>query len=216
METFPERHESLDEYLETLQYALMYAKTVTLGQTHWERTNEVMQRNRRIGTSMTGVAQFICSRGLEELRQWCEAGVAKLREEDERLSAIFDVPTSRKITSIKPSGTVSLLAGATPGMHYPESRYYIRRLRLPSDSPLAENLREAGYPLEPASGDEQRTVVCEFPIDAGEGMRTSHEVSMWEQLSLAAFLQKHWADNQVSCTVTFDPEKEGSRKSRKG
>ena len=132
---------------------------------------------------MTGVAQFICSRGLEELRQWCEAGVAKLREEDERLSSIFGVPTSRKITSIKPSGTVSLLAGATPGMHYPESRYYIRRLRLPKTDPLAENLREAGYPLEPASGDEQRTVVCEFPIDAGEGMRTSHEVSMWEQLA---------------------------------
>ena len=32
---------------------------------------------------------------------------------------------------------------------------------------------------------------------------------MWEQLSLAAFLQRHWADNQVSCTVTFDPVKEG-------
>lgn len=34
------------------------------------------------------------------------------------------------------------------------------------------------------------------------------ELSVWEQLSLAAFLQKHWADNQVSCTVTFDPDTE--------
>ena len=34
-------------------------------------------------------------------------------------------------------------------------------------------------------------------------------MSMWEQLSVAAFLQRHWADNQVSCTVTFDPETEG-------
>jgi hypothetical protein len=32
---------------------------------------------------------------------------------------------------------------------------------------------------------------------------------MWEQLCLAAFMQRHWADNQVSATVTFDPEKEG-------
>ena len=32
---------------------------------------------------------------------------------------------------------------------------------------------------------------------------------MWEQLSFAAFLQRHWADNQVSCTVTFDPATEG-------
>jgi hypothetical protein len=32
---------------------------------------------------------------------------------------------------------------------------------------------------------------------------------MWEQLATAAFLQAHWADNQVSCTVTFDPATEG-------
>tara|TARA_R110002050_G_scaffold279443_3_gene426066 strand:+ start:1096 stop:1527 length:432 start_codon:yes stop_codon:yes gene_type:complete len=34
---------------------------------------------------------------------------------------------------------------------------------------------------------------------------------MWEQLNLASFLQEHWADNQVSCTVTFDREQEGSQ-----
>ena len=34
---------------------------------------------------------------------------------------------------------------------------------------------------------------------------------MWEQMSLAAFMQKYWADNQVSCTVTFDPETEGKQ-----
>ena len=43
----------------------------------------------------------------------------------------------------------------------------------------------------------------------GEGIRTVSEVSMWEQLSIAAFMQRNWADNQVSCTVTFDPDKEG-------
>jgi hypothetical protein len=37
---------------------------------------------------------------------------------------------------------------------------------------------------------------------------------MWEQFSLAAFLQRHWADNQVSCTITFDPEKEGPQIAR--
>lgn len=68
-------------------------------------------------------------------------------------------------------------------------------------------LSAAGYRIE-ATG-EPGTVVVEFPIDAGEGVRTLDEVSMWEQLGMASFLQKHWADNQVSCTVTFDPEKEG-------
>jgi ribonucleoside-triphosphate reductase len=45
-------------------------------------------------------------------------------------------------------------------------------------------------------------------------VRTLDTVSMWEQFSLAAFLQRHWADNQVSCTVTFDPETEGPQIAR--
>jgi hypothetical protein len=32
---------------------------------------------------------------------------------------------------------------------------------------------------------------------------------MHQQLELAAFLQHWYADNQVSCTVTFDPKTEG-------
>ena len=51
-------------------------------------------------------------------------------------------------------------------------------------------------------------MVVEVPVDVGEGIRTAAELSIWEQFSLAAFLQRHWADNQVSCTVTFNPETE--------
>ncbi len=46
-------------------------------------------------------------------------------------------------------------------------------------------------------------------MDVGDNIRTLHECSAWEQLSLASFLQRYWADNQVSCTITFDPEVEG-------
>ena len=99
--------------------------------------------------------------------------------------------------------SVSLVAGATPGMHFPESRFYIRRMRLSKFSELVKPLEKAGYHIEPCFGSEETTVVVEIPVDVGEGIRTIDQVSMWEQLSLAAFLQRHWADNQVSCTVTF-------------
>jgi hypothetical protein len=46
VETFPAVHDSLTDYLDTLKCALLYAKTVTLGQTHWPRSNAVMLRNR--------------------------------------------------------------------------------------------------------------------------------------------------------------------------
>jgi ribonucleoside-triphosphate reductase (thioredoxin) len=45
--------------------------------------------------------------------------------------------------------------------------------------------------------DAPKNVVVEIPINAGAGVRKATDISMWEQLSLAAFLQKYWADNQV-------------------
>ena len=211
VETFPANHDSLEDYQRTLKYAYLYAKTVTLGRTHWPETNRVMLRNRRIGCSVSGVAQFITKNGMEELRTWLETGYDTIQEWDNQYSDWFAVPKSIKTTSVKPSGTVSLLVGATPGMHYPESRFYIRRMRLSKQSELLEPLKKANYPLEPAFGAEDTTMVVEVPVDVGEGIRTVGELSIWEQFSLAAFLQRHWADNQVSCTATFDPETEADQ-----
>eukprot|EP00906_Rhabdomonas_costata_P019904 RCo028955 len=208
VETFPTRHETLEDFKETLRCALLYAKTVTLIPVHWEETRRVMYRNRRIGTSVSGIAQFITQRGLHVLQKWLEDGYACLRKTDCALSEWLKIPRSIKLTSVKPSGTISLLAGATPGVHYPESRFYLRRVRMAKDSPLLGGLRASGYKVEPCIGSESTTVVVEVPVDVGEGIRSVSEVSMWEQLCLAAFMQRHWADNQVSATVTFS-EKEG-------
>ena len=211
VETFPNNHDSLEDYQRTLKYAYLYAKTVTLGRTHWSDTNRVMLRNRRIGCSVSGVAQFITNRGLNELQNWLENGYDTIQEWDKQYSDWFAVPKSIKTTSVKPSGTVSLLAGATPGLHYPESRFYIRRVRLSNQSELIEPLKKSGYKLEPAFGSEDTTMVVEVPVDVGEGIRTAAELSIWEQFSLAAFMQRHWADNQVSCTATFNPETEAEQ-----
>ena len=209
VETFPARHASLSEYLRTLKFAYLYAKTVTLRMTHWPETNRVMLRNRRIGCSVSGIADFLGKHNLEELRQWLDEGYHTVQRWDEVYSNWFCIPRSIKTTSVKPSGTVSLLAGATPGMHFPESRIYIRRMRMSKNDPLAIPLRAAGYSVVPAIGQEDTTVVVEMPIKLAEGVRVQSEVSMFEQLQLAAFLQRYWADNQVSCTITFDPVSEG-------
>ena len=212
VETFPNNHTDIDDYLKTLKYAYLYAKTVTLGRTHWPETNRVMLRNRRIGCSVSGIAQFVSvPGGINKLRCWLKRGYNEIQKWDKMYSDWLAVPRSIKTTSVKPSGTVSLLAGATPGLHYPESRFYIRRIRLSIQSTLIEPLKKAGYKVESAFGSEDSTVVVDIPVDVGEGIRTINDVPMWEQISLAAFMQKYWADNQVSCTVTFDPETEGSQ-----
>ena len=157
------------------------------------------------------IQQIVESKGYKYFHDNLNKGYDVIQEWDKSYSDWFAVPKSIKTTSVKPSGTVSLLAGATPGLHYPESRFYIRRIRLSKHSELLEPLEKAGYKLEPAFGSEDTTMVVEVPVDVGEGIRTASELSIWEQFSLAAFLQRHWADNQVSCTVTFDPKKEANQ-----
>ena len=150
METFPASHDSLEDFLLTVKAAFLYAKIVTLAPTHWPATNAIMRRNRRVGTSLSGVAQFLAQsgRGMGALHAWCEAGYEQLQRQDRALSEKFGVPRSVKTTCIKPSGTVSLLAGATPGMHFPESRFYLRRVRLAASSNLLPVLRQAGFNVE--------------------------------------------------------------------
>ncbi len=170
-----------------------------------------MKRNRRIGTSMSGIAQFICNRGPERFVQWCEEGYNHLKECDEKISKEFGINESIKLTSIKPSGTVSLLAGATPGIHFPHSNNYIRRIRLSADSDLLYPIQEAGCKIEDDEMSGTGTKVVEIPVSLGKNMLSLKDVKIKKQLEIAALAQRHWADNQVSCTVTFDPETEGSK-----
>jgi len=214
VETFPFNHKDLDDYRRTLKFAYLYAKTVTLGKTHWPETNRVMLRNRRIGCSVSGVAQFLHREGIDVLKTWLTEGYDTIQQWDKVYSDWMAIPRSIKTTSVKPSGTVSLLAGATPGLHYPESRFYIRRFRLSKFSDMVKPLEKAGYIVEPCYGSEETTVVVEVPVDIGEGIRCVSEVSMWEQFALAAFMQKYWADNQVSATISFDPVTEGPQLAR--
>lgn len=206
VETFPSRHTSFEDYKKTLKYAYLYAKSVTLISTHDDRTNTVMMRNRRIGCSMTGIIQAMQKFGRRNfLSTFCDQGYEYLRSLDQVYSDWLCVRTSIKITSVKPSGTVSLLPGVTPGIHFPHAEYYIRRVRLQANSPLVLSLEVAKYHVE-EDAYSPNTVVVSFPVHEKDFDRSKDDVSIWEQLELAAQMQQYWADNQVSVTVTFKPE----------
>lgn len=202
VETYPAHAEDLDDYKKTLKMAYLYAKTVTLVPTHDPRANLVMQRNRRIGCSMSGIAQARQKLGHRKYLDWCDEGYAYIQDLDRIYSEWLGIPMSKKTTSVKPSGTVSLLSGATPGIHFPHSEYYIRRVRVSGTSPLVAAAKAAGYKVEVDQYADD-TVCVEFPIHEKNFDRSKSDVSIWEQMSLAAALQRHWADNQVSVTVTF-------------
>lgn len=202
VENFISRHESIEDFKKTLKVSYLYAKSVTLLPTHWPETNAIMQRNRRIGCSVSGLAHFAEMNGWTDLREWLDNGYDYIQMLDTKYSEWLGCRQSIKTTSVKPSGTVSLLFGVTPGVHWPTADVYTRRMRLASNDPLLDALREAGYHTEPDVMDPVHSVVVELPT-VGPEVRTEREVSMWEKTALAILAQRYWADNQVSVTVTF-------------
>jgi|TARA_R100000455_G_scaffold20438_1_gene10189 adenosylcobalamin-dependent ribonucleoside-triphosphate reductase len=202
VETFPAKHEDYDDYVKTLKCAYLYGKTVTLVNTHWPETNAKMLKNRRIGLSQSGIVQAFNKHGRRTMMDWCDDAYDYVRELDTEYSNWLCVPRSIKMTSIKPSGTVSLLNGSTPGIHFPESEFYIRRIRFSNSSPIVPQLQKAGYKTEKDKYSPNTTVV-EFPIHEEFFTKGKKDVSMWEQLEIAAQYQNYWADNAVSVTVTF-------------
>jgi ribonucleoside-triphosphate reductase (thioredoxin) len=208
VETYIGRHDNLEDFKRTLKFAYLYAKTVTLLPTHWEETNAIMQRNRRIGTSISGVANFADTRGLPTLRAWMDDGYQTVQNYDKSYSEWLGIRESIKTTTIKPSGTVSILAGESPGVHWtPGGKYFLRTIRFSNSDPMLPLFKMANYRVEPADSDPDNTSVVYFPIKSSS-MRSEKEVSIYEKMAIAATAQRYWSDNSVSVTISFDPKTE--------
>lgn len=209
VETYPANHDSAEEYLETLKYAYMYGKTVTLVTTHNVKSNAVMAKNRRIGMSMSGIEQAITKFGKRKfLLDFCDAGYLVARRWDKIYSNWLGVPRSIRMTTVKPSGTVSLLSGASPGIHKPIFKKYIRYVKFDREDPLLQCLEKAGYIIEEDfTTTNSVSKFCLFPIEDLTPVRyTEIEAPIWEQFQMAADLQKYWSDNSVSVTIKFSSE----------
>ena len=218
VETFPTRHDDVEDYKKTLKVAYLYAKTVTLVPTVFEQSNAIMSRNRRIGLSQSGITTYVEQNSIADWRKLCNEGYnyingytnhdgAYVRGLDDIYSEWLCVRESIRTTTVKPSGTVSLLTGDSPGIHWnPASGYYIRRVTM-GDGELLQNIREAGYNVEPSAYSKGQYVVS-FPVKS-PFKRSENEVTIWEKVALAAEAQHWWSDNSVSVTVSFDPEEEG-------
>jgi hypothetical protein len=207
VETFLNRHDDLDDFKRTLKVAYLYAKTVTLLPTHWEKTNAIMQRNRRIGTGVSGFANFADRHGMSELRTWLNTGYGIVQYYDEIYSEWLCVRQSIKTTTVKPSGTVSILAGESPGVHWsPGGTFFDRGIVFNENDPLVTLLRAANYDVED-SAYTPGSVFVQFPVHS-LARRSEDQVSLFEKANLAVLAQRYWSDNSVSVTLSFDPATE--------
>jgi intein/homing endonuclease len=169
-----------------------------------EETNLIVHKNMRIGLGVTGVCQ-----SLDKL-SWLDKCYKELRKFDKEWSKQNDLNPSIKLSTVKPSGSLSLLAGATPGVHPAYSKYYIRRVRIATNDKLIQVCESLGYKMEYVKGfdgaEDKTTKVVEFPCASGENAILAKDMTAIAQLELVKRMQSEWADNAVSVTVYYKIE----------
>lgn len=172
---------------------------------HLKVTEEIVHKNMRMGIGVTGVLQ-----ATEEQKSWLNDVYKQLREFDKQYSQEHGFPPSIKLTTVKPSGTLSLLPGVTPGCHPAYARYMIRRIRISANHPLVQTCREHGYPVEFQQNfdgsEDHGTVVVSFPFRHPDHAVLAKDMTAIQQLETVKWLQEEWSDNSVSCTVYYRKE----------
>lgn len=197
-----------DEFIEVARLMHRWGKRVTLERYHHKMCDDVIKKNRRVGTGITG-----CLQSSLFSPDILDRVYGVIQEENESYSAQLGIPSSTRTTVVKPSGTLSKVFDMRgfEGIHAAFSQYFIQRIRFAANDPLVSRLRDAGHHIEPVvrfDGTlDHNTVVVDFyehvpanvPV-ADSGWDT------WKQLDALLMAQKHWADQAVSVTVYYKRE----------
>ena len=207
MMAFVKQHEfDKESFKEILRLSTRVALRMTLVQVELPAWNKVMQEDRIIGISLTGIMDMMNQTGMsyEELGILLEELREEVHAEGIRYCKELGINPPRLMTTIKPEGSLSTLPCVSSGIHYAHSQYYIRRIRVSASDPLYKMLEQQGsYPIYNENGqpDENCSVkVIEFPVKAPEG-RTKYDVGAIEQLELYKLTMQHWTDHNTSITV---------------
>jgi ribonucleoside-diphosphate reductase alpha chain len=202
-ETLPTRCVDEKRWLQACEYATFYCSTVALLPTHQPTTNAIVGRNRRIGVSIVDISGWLHTESTSIVISSMRKGYKCVRETNKRLANEAGIPPSIRVTTVKPGGTTPKLPGRTSGLSNPTFRHTLRRINVPTDSPIAKRLKVAGIPSEP-SAYTKATTIFEFPIIQGPADPVT-EVCLWEQAMRLVLVQREWADNAVSNTLYFRP-----------
>ena len=197
--------ESKEELFKVCEYLYRINKHSLALKCHHPETEKVVHENMRMGIGITGY----CMATKKQI-SWLSDAYKHLRDYDAKYSKRHGYPASIKLTTVKPSGTLSLLSGVTPGAHPGFSHFHIRRVRMASDSPLVEVCRQHGYEVEYVKKfdgtNDTSTVVVSFPCKFPKHTTVADDMTAIDQLETVKGLQKTWSDNAVSVTVYYTLE----------
>ena len=155
---------------------------------------------RLLGVSLTGIMDAKITshpdpKLLERLRDYA-------RRTNHKYADQLDIPRSRSITCVKPSGTVSQLCDSASGIHARHNNQYIRTIRMDKKDSITQFLIDQGVQVEDEQFRPDTTAVFSFPIKAPKGAITRNDMTALEQLENWLVYQRHWCEHKPSVTIS--------------
>jgi len=161
-----------------------------------------MEEERLLGVSLTGIMDhYLLSKVTGDAVTWLKEMKQHAIDTNKQYAAYLNISPSAAITCVKPSGTVSQLVSCSSGIHPAYSEYYIRTVRADAKDPLAEFMKDMGFPCEPDVTKPHNTLVFSFPQKAAKGAVMRDAVNAIEQLELYKLYQVEWCEHKPSITV---------------
>ena len=169
----------------------------------WRKTTE---KEALLGIGMTGIASGAVFK--LSMKEAAKVAVA----ENERVAAILGINKAARVTTVKPSGTTSLVLGTSSGIHAWHDDFYLRRIRLGKNEALYSYL--SIYHPEMLEDDFFKPTlqsIVAVPQRAPKGAITRKESAM-DLLERIKTINKEWIKpghrkganmHNVSATVTI-------------
>jgi len=172
----------------------------------WKRTT---QKDALIGVGMTGIGSGVV------LGYDMKSAAKAVKEENERVAKLIGINKAARTTTVKPSGTSSLVLGTSSGIHAWHNDYYIRRIRVGKNEAIYTYL-SINHPelVEDEVFRPHDTAVISIPQKSPEGSILRYE-SPFELLERVKKISQEWIKfghrggqntHNVSATVSLKEE----------
>jgi len=167
---------------------------------------DITEKEALIGVGMTGIGSGAIL-GLD-----LKAAADKVKEVNEHIASVIGINPAARTTTIKPSGTSSLVVGSSSGIHAWHNDFYIRRMRVGKNEALYQYIL-ANFPdlVEDCKFKPHLEAVISFPQKAPKGaiIRTESALHLLERVRK---FNLEWVHNgyrgganqhNVSCTISL-------------
>jgi ribonucleoside-triphosphate reductase len=168
----------------------------------WKQTTE---KDSLVGVGMTGIAS-----GDTFNLNLTEASDVAIQE-NKRVSLLIGINKAARVTTIKPSGTTSIVVGSSSGIHAWHSEYYIRNMQVARDSDIANYFFLHHPRLIKVMELDKKSAVIGIPQKAPDGAVFREHENAVQMLSRVFKYYDEWVKpghdsgsntNNVSATVS--------------